>query len=59
MTRKIIAPLCQEVASAQKAEGEGGKGFGFVTCAVFSPFYCDKNPDGERPAFWKTGFSAY
>ena len=20
------------------------------------PFYCDKNPDGERPAFWKTGF---
>ena len=24
--------------------------------AAFSPFYCDKNPDGERPAFWKTGF---
>ena len=23
--------------------------------AAFSPFYCDKNPDGERPAFWETG----
>ena len=40
-------------ARGRRKSPRGLQGLG---SAAFSPFYCDKNPDGERPAFWETGF---
>ena len=50
-----FAPHLRRRPGPPQIAEEDARGLG---SAAFSPFYCDKNPDGERPAFWKTGLRA-
>ena len=53
---RAILPLLRHTRGAARGRRKSPRGLLGLGSAAFSPFYCDKNPDGERPAFWKTGF---
>ena len=52
---RAILPLLRHTRGAARGRRKSPRGLLGLGSAAFSPFYCDKNPDGERPAFWKTG----
>ena len=53
---RAILPLLRHTRGAARGRRKSPRRLLGLGSAAFSPFYCDKNPDGERPAFWKTGF---
>ena len=55
---RAILPLLRHTRGAARGRRKSPRRLLGLGSAAFSPFYCDKNPDGERPAFWKTGFEA-
>ena len=55
---RAILPLLRHTRGAARGRRKSPRRLLGLGSAAFSPFYCDKNPDGERPAFWKTGFRA-
>ena len=52
---RAILPLLRHTRGAARGRRKPPRRLPGLGSAAFSPFYCDKNPDGERPAFWKTG----
>ena len=52
---RAILPLLRHTRGAARGRRKSPRRLLGLGSAAFSPFYCDKNPDGERPAFWKTG----
>ena len=54
---RAILPLLRHTRGAARGRRKSPRRLLGLGSAAFSPFYCDKNPDGERPAFWKTGFT--
>ena len=53
---RAILPLLRHTRGAARGRRKSPRRLLGPGSAAFSPFYCDKNPDGERPAFWETGF---
>ena len=53
---RAILPLLRHTRGAARGRRKSPRRLLGLGSAAFSPFYCDKNPDGERPAFSKTGF---
>ena len=53
---RAILPLLRHTRGAARGRRKSPRRLLGLGSAAFSPFYCDKNPDGERPAFWETGF---
>ena len=56
---RAILPLLRHTRGAARGRRKSPRRLLGLGSAAFSPFYCDKNPDGERPAFWKTGFCVF
>ena len=52
---RAILPRLRHTRGAARGRRKSPRRLLGLGSAAFSPFYCDKNPDGERPAFWKTG----
>ena len=55
---RAILPLLRHTRGAARGRRKSPRRLLGLGSAAFSPFYCDKNPDGERPAFWKAGLYA-
>ena len=55
---RAILPLLRHTRGAARGRRKSPRRLPGLGSAAFSPFYCDKNPDGERPAFWETGFES-
>ena len=53
---RAILPLLRHTRGAARGRRKSPRRLLGLGSAAFSPFYCDKNPDGERPAFSKTAF---
>ena len=48
---RAILPLLRHTRGAARGRRKSPRRLLGLGSAAFSPFYCDKNPDGERPAF--------